>query len=77
MACQLIVTTHESHLLDLDLLGRDAIWFAEKNSSGAPNLYGLTDFKVRRDLRVQKAYLEGRFGAVPFLGGINPLIDAR
>ncbi len=33
--CQIIMTTHESHLLDLDLLRRDEIWFAEKNDAGA------------------------------------------
>jgi hypothetical protein len=69
--CQLIVTTHESHLLDLDLLRRDEIWFAEKDSAGATNLYALTDFNVRKDLRARKSYLEGRFGAVPFLGEID------
>jgi uncharacterized protein len=72
---QLVVTTHESHLLDLELLRREAIWFAEKDSSGATNLYSLTDFNVRKDLRVQKSYLEGQFGAVPFLGEIDRLIE--
>jgi uncharacterized protein len=72
---QVIVTTHESHVLDLDLLRRDEIWFAEKDSSGATNLYALTDFNVRKDLHVQKGYLEGRFGAVPFLGELDRLIE--
>jgi uncharacterized protein len=72
--CQIIVTTHESHLLDLDLLRRDAIWFAEKSPTGATNLYPLTDFTVRKDLHVQKGYLRGRFGAVPSLGEIDRLL---
>ena len=74
---QLIVTTHECHLLDLDLLRRDEIWFAEKDGRGATHLYSLADFKVRNDLRIDKHYLQGRFGAVPFLGGINHLHSAE
>lgn len=62
---QLIVTTHESSLLDLDLLRRDEIWFAEKNNNGASNLFSLNQFKVRYDSKVEKAYLLGRYGAIP------------
>lgn len=65
---QLIMTTHESNLLDQDLLRRDEIWFTEKDSAGATHLYSLLDFKVRNDLEIRKHYLQGRFGAVPFLG---------
>ncbi len=72
---QITITTHESHLLDLDLLRRDEIWFAEKDSTGATNLYPLTQFNVRKDLQIRKGYLEGRFGAVPFLGDIERLVD--
>ncbi|HXM44419.1 MAG TPA: ATP-binding protein [Bryobacteraceae bacterium] len=71
--CQLIVTTHESSLLDQDLLRRDEIWFAEKDQTGATRLYSLLDFKVRNDLEIRKHYLQGRFGAVPFLGGLENL----
>ncbi len=71
---QLIVTTHDTHLLDLELLRRDEIWFAEKNEAGATHLYPLADFPVRNDLRVDKSYLQGRFGAIPFLGGIDRLL---
>lgn len=74
---QIIVTTHESNLLDLDLLRRDEIWFAEKNKSGATHLYSLSDFKVRTDLSIQKHYLQGRFGAIPFLGDIDRLKTAE
>jgi AAA15 family ATPase/GTPase len=74
---QLIFTTHESTLLDLDLMRRDGIWFAEKDQKGATHLYSLADFKVRNDLRVEKGYLAGRFGAIPFLGGIDHLIEER
>jgi hypothetical protein len=74
---QLIFATHESTLLDLDLLRRDGIWFAEKDNEGATHLYSLADFKVRKDLRIEKGYLEGRFGAIPFLGGIDHLIEEQ
>lgn len=72
---QLIFTTHEANLLDLSLLRRDEIWFAEKNRDGATHLFSLTDFKVRKDLEVRKNYLEGRFGAIPFLGDLDRLIE--
>lgn len=74
---QLIFTTHESTLLDLELMRRDGIWFAEKDGDGATHLYSLADFKVRKDLRIEKGYLEGRFGAIPFLGGIDRLIEEQ
>ena len=72
---QMIVTTHESNLLDLDLMRRDEIWFSEKDNLGATRLYSLTDFKVRTDLEIRKHYLQGRFGAVPFLGNLERLIS--
>lgn len=72
---QLIVTTHESNLLDQDLLRRDEIWFSEKDRSGATRLYSLSDYKVRNDLRLDKHYLQGRFGAVPFLGDVERLME--
>jgi AAA15 family ATPase/GTPase len=74
---QLIFTTHESTLLDLDLVRRDGVWFAEKDEGGATHLYSLADFKVRNDLRIEKGYLQGRFGAIPFLGGIDRLIEEQ
>ncbi len=72
---QIIVTTHESSLLDLDLLRRDEIWFAEKDSAHATHLYSLADFKVRNDLEIRKHYMQGRFGAVPFLGNLTRLME--
>jgi len=63
---QLVFTTHETAFLDLGLLRRDEIWFANKPMpAGATELYSLSDYKVRTDLKVDKAYLEGRFDAVP------------
>jgi hypothetical protein len=73
---QLILTTHETHLLDLDILRRDEIWFAEKKD-GETRMYSLADFKIRPDLQVRKGYLNGRFGAIPFLGDFSKLCEER
>jgi len=59
----------------LDLLRRDEIWFAEKDDKAATHLYSLMDFKVRNDLEIRKHYLQGRFGAIPFLGNLDRLIE--
>jgi uncharacterized protein len=74
---QLIFTTHESSLLDLDLVRRDEIWFAEKDYGQATRLYSLADFKVRNDLEIRKHYLQGRFGAIPFLGNLDRLMKGQ
>ncbi len=68
---QLIATTHDTHLLDLDLLRRDEIWFAEKDEHGATQLYSLYDFNPRYDKNIEKNYLLGRYGAIPFLGNLE------
>jgi uncharacterized protein len=70
---QIIFTTHESNLLDLDIFRQDEIWFAEKNKEGATEFYPLSDFKPRYDLDIRKGYLNGRFGAIPFLGDLEKL----
>ncbi len=63
---QLIFTTHETAFLDLELLRRDEIWFADKKQpDGTTELYSLADYKVRTDLKIDRAYLQGRFEAVP------------
>ena len=64
---QLIFTTHETHALDQELLRRDEVWFVEKNKDGASQLFSLDDFPVRTDLRLDRGYLMGRFGAVPHI----------
>jgi uncharacterized protein len=63
---QLIFTTHDTNLLDLELLRRDEIWFVEKDKQGSSSLYSLAEFKTRPDLKIEKGYLNGRFGAIPF-----------
>ena len=70
---QLIFTTHDTNLLDLDLLRRDEIWFIEKDAQGASSCYSLAEFKIRPDLKIEKGYLNARFGAIPFFGDIQSL----
>jgi hypothetical protein len=65
---QLIFTTHDTTLLDPTLLRRDQIYFAERTAAGASRLYSLLDYAPRKDEALQKGYLAGRYGAVPFLG---------
>lgn len=65
---QLIFNTHDTNLLSLDLFRRDQIWFAEKDpKKGATELYPLDDFSVRKTENIQKGYLNGRYGAIPFV----------
>ena len=68
---QLIVTTHEDRVLDLDLLRRDEVWFAEKDNRGRTELYSLEDFGPRFDAKIVKAYLEGRYGAIPHFKNLD------
>ena len=62
---QLIVTTHETQILDLGLLRADEIWFAEKDSHGGSSLFSLEEFTPRPSGDVRDEYLQGRFGATP------------
>ena len=65
---QLIFNTHDTNLLDLNILRRDQIWFTEKNKeTGESDLYSLSDFSVRKQENVEKGYMLGRYGAVPFI----------
>lgn len=70
---QLIITTHETNLLDLDILRRDEIWFTEKKEDGSTDLYSLSDFQPRYDKDIRRDYLIGRYGAIPFIGNIHYL----
>ncbi|WP_293129029.1 ATP/GTP-binding protein [Microcoleus sp. bin38.metabat.b11b12b14.051] len=70
---QLIFTTHDTNLLDLDIMRRDEIWFVEKNEQGASHICSLAEFKIRPDVQIEKGYLNGRFGAIPFFGDIRSL----
>lgn len=67
---QLIFTTHDTGLLDLKLLRRDQIWFAEKDEkSMQTDIYALTEFSPRKEENIARGYLQGRYGAIPFIGG--------
>jgi uncharacterized protein len=66
---QLIFTSHDSSLLGKGILRRDQIWYTQKLEDGSTDLYPLSDFGIRNDLAIDKAYLDGRFKAVPFLPG--------
>lgn len=68
---QLIFTTHDTHLLDKQYLRRDQIWFTEKDKTESSDLYSLMEFKVRNDLKIEKNYIEGRYGAIPFISNFN------
>lgn len=70
---QLIFTTHESNLLDLDIIRQDEIWLTEKNKKGSTELYPLSDYKTHHTIDIRKGYLEGRYGAIPFLGNFSDL----
>ena len=67
---QILFTTHDAMLLDLNFLRRDQIWFADKDEKTcATELYSLASFSPRKGENVRKGYLQGRFGAIPFIGG--------
>lgn len=62
---QLVFTTHEDTIMDQSLFRRDEIWFVERNADNASKIYSLDRFKERYDKKLSKAYLEGRYGAIP------------
>ena len=67
---QLIANTHDTNLLNLGILRRDDIWFTERNyESGKTEMYSLSDFSPRTTENIERAYLLGRFGAIPFIKG--------
>jgi len=72
---QLIATTHDTALLGNSLgrarLAREHIWFTEKNQAGPTELYPLTDYKPRASENLERGYLQGRYGAIPFLGDLS------
>ena len=71
---QLIFATHDTNLLDLDVIRRDQIWFAEKDKVESTDIYSLVEFKdvdgkkVRNDRDIKRDYIRGRYGAIPFIG---------
>ncbi len=70
---QLIFATHDTNLLNIQYLRRDQIWFTEKDNTDSTELYSLVEFrdeagnKVRNDRNIEKDYINGRYGAIPFM----------
>ena len=73
---QLIATTHNTNLLTSKFLRRDQVWFTEKSHLGATSLYSLSDTKWRKGDDIEKGYLQGRFGALPFAGSAAEIVKA-
>lgn len=70
---QLIFTTHESRLMARDVLRQDEIWVFSKARGGGARLKPLSDYRVPDDMDLDAAYLDGRFGGVPYLGRLETL----
>jgi hypothetical protein len=66
---QFIFTTHDVNILSANILRRDEFWFVEKNEFGESEITCLVDFEehVRKDAHLEKDYLKGRYGAIPYL----------
>jgi uncharacterized protein len=77
---QLIFNTHDTNLLSSGNFRRDQIWFTEKNRYGEASLYSLADFKsneVRKEDNFEKNYVQGKYGAIPFLGDFKQLFTTN
>ena len=72
---QLVVMTHDTNLLSNKLFRRDQIWFTEKSRYGATDLYSLAEYKVRNDASFESDYIKGKYGAIPYISNLNPVID--
>jgi uncharacterized protein len=76
---QMIFTTHDTNLLGTTLgesaLRRDQVWLTEKDPEGATVLYPLTDYKPRKAENLERGYLQGRYGAIPFLGSFAAHVE--
>ena len=68
---QLVFTTHDTSVLDTEIFRRDQVWFVEKDQKQASRLYPLSDFSPRRHEALEKGYLQGRYGALPFIGDLR------
>lgn len=78
---QLIFATHDTNLLDLRILRRDQIWFAEKDSVESTDIYSLIEIRdengnrIRNDRNIERDYIQGRYGAIPFVGRCSLSLD--
>lgn len=67
---QLIFTTHETCLLDQKFIRTDEVWLVEKKD-GSTHMYSLNDFKIHNTINIENGYMEGRYGAIPFIGDLK------
>lgn len=74
---QLIFMTHDTNLLSNNIFRRDQIWFTEKNRYGATDLYSLAEYKIRNDASFESDYIKGKYGAIPYIGNLNHLLDSH
>lgn len=74
---QLIFMTHDTNLLSNKLFRRDQIWLVEKNRYGATDIYSLAEYKVRNDASFESDYIKGKYGAIPYIGNLNNIIDTH
>ncbi len=75
---QLIFTTHETAILNQDVFRRDQVWFCQRNERQESALYPLTDFRPRKGVdNLERAYLGGRYGGVPFVEPANLLVPGK
>ena len=67
-SAQLIFSTHNTNLLNMRKLRKDQVYFVNKRDDGSSDLYSLFDFKdFRENMDAEKAYLQGRFDAIPYI----------
>jgi AAA15 family ATPase/GTPase len=76
---QFIFATHDTNLLYYGHYRRDQIYFVEKDDYGASQMYSLVEYKeegktIRKDRSFEKDYIEGRYGAIPFIGNLSNII---
>jgi len=78
---QLVFATHDTNLLSACAFRRDQIWFTEKTNLNATALYSLAEYKlpkgkVRKDASIEKDYIKGKYGAIPFIGDfVSPITE--
>lgn len=68
---QLVFTTHDTTLLSQRIMRTDQVWFVEKDQQQSTQLYSLADFSPRKNEALEKGYLNGRYGAIPFLSELD------
>lgn len=68
---QLVYTTHDTSLLDSDLLRRDQVWFVEKDENRSTRLYSLLEYRPRKEEALERGYLKGRYGALPLISDVR------